>query len=251
MHMKHTTYDKRKGVSSILGTIIFIGIVFSTIVPMTLVMKQADNLYERTIHEVKMADLEKATEELMVYAYGVAGSTELSVYVINRGANEVTLVRVWLNDDFTEISQVIAPKVRVTLGPYDISETESPLRLKVTTKNGNVFRNSLGSVYYSEVNGWYTPSYAINVMIMNTAGQYQIIIEDELDNEVGYYQSSGTDHIDIQETFLVESTPATYDVVVKTRVGGGWQFLLGPDFTVQVPPLNGNPIVFVVVDGTQ
>jgi flagellin-like protein len=249
--MKHTTYDKRKGISSILGTIIFIGIVFSTIVPMNLVMKQADNIYERTIHEVKMADLEKTTEELMVYAYGVAGSTELSVYVINRGANEVTLVRVWLNDDFTEISQIIAPKAKVILGPYDISETESPLRLKVTTKNGNVFMNSLGSVYYSEVNGWYVRSYAINVMIMNTAGQYQIIIEDELDTEVGYYQSSGTDHIDIQETFLVANTPATYDVVVKTRVGGGWQFLRGPDFTVQVPPLNGNPIVFVVVDGTQ
>jgi len=49
----------------------------------------------------------------------------------------------------------------------------------------------------------------------------------------------------------VDITPATYDVVVQTRVGGGWSYLIGPDFTVQVPPLNGNPIVFVVVDGTQ
>ena len=37
---------KRRGVASILGTIIFIGIMFTAIIPMYLVMKQADTLYE-------------------------------------------------------------------------------------------------------------------------------------------------------------------------------------------------------------
>ena len=251
MHMKNITYDKRRGVSTILGTILFIGIVFSTIVPMTLVMKQADNIYERTIHEVKMNDLEKSTEELMIFAFGEAGSTDLTVYVMNRGANEVKVVHVWLNEEIQELSQVIAPKTSSEFGPYDVSDTESPLRVKVTTANGNIFECYLGNIMYSEVNGWYTPSFAINVMIMNFAGQYEIIIEDEEDVEVGYYMSSGTDHDDIQETFLVAPEPCTYNVDVLKRVGGGWDYLIGPTFTVDVPPLNGNPIVFVVVDGTQ
>ncbi len=45
--MKHTMYRKKRGVSTILGTLIFVGIIFSAYVPMTLVMKQVDNIYER------------------------------------------------------------------------------------------------------------------------------------------------------------------------------------------------------------
>ena len=52
MHTKNTLYLK-KGVSTILGTLIFMGIIFSAYIPMTLVMKQADNIYEQEIHEAR------------------------------------------------------------------------------------------------------------------------------------------------------------------------------------------------------
>ena len=42
----------RNGVSTILGTIIFIGVLFSAIIPMQLVMKQADNIALQKIHEI-------------------------------------------------------------------------------------------------------------------------------------------------------------------------------------------------------
>jgi archaellum component FlaF (FlaF/FlaG flagellin family) len=252
--MKNTTYDKRKGVSTILGTIIFIGIVFSTIVPMTLVMKQADNLYERTIHEVKMKDLEKANEELMVYAYSKPGNTDLTVYVNNRGENEVTVVRVWLNDDFEEVSQVIAPKTATELGPFD-PDIDLALNVKVTTENGNIFFCHLGSIFYNSQNGWYTPSYAISVTIMNEYGQYKIFIWDNLDLKlVGTYVSSGNEADDISKTFLVAPYSNTYNVTVLKREGGDWITLLGRElgvFDVQVPDLvSGNPVAYVVVDGT-
>ena len=61
MHTRHTMCRKKRlGISSILGTIIFVGILFSVYVPMTLVMKQADNIYERKIHEAKIGDFDKA-----------------------------------------------------------------------------------------------------------------------------------------------------------------------------------------------
>ena len=37
---------RRRGTASILGTIIFIGILFSSVIPMYLVMRQADTIYE-------------------------------------------------------------------------------------------------------------------------------------------------------------------------------------------------------------
>ena len=44
---------KRKGVSTILGTLIFIGILFTSVIPMLLVMKQADTIYTKKIHDLE------------------------------------------------------------------------------------------------------------------------------------------------------------------------------------------------------
>ncbi len=109
----------------------------------------------------------------------------------------------------------------------------------------------MGTVMYSEVNGWYTPSYAINVLIMNDWGQYEIIVEDSSDAQIGHYKSSGNEHDDISKTFLVSDTHETYNVDVLKKVGGNWNYLIGPTFTVDVPPMSGNPVVYVVVDGTE
>ena len=249
--MKHSmSRKKRRGIASILGTLIFIGIVFSAFVPMTLVMKQADNVYERKIHEATISDIDKGTEDAMVYAYGETGSTELSVFITNKGVNELTIVRVWLNNNSTEVSETIVPKASTEMGPFDVTDAESPLKVKVTTENGNIFECDLGSVMYSEVNGWYTPSFAISVMIMSDWGQYEIIVEDSGSNEVGYYKSSGNEHDDISKTFLVDDTPDTYDVEVLKKIGGGWNNLIGPGYTVNVPSAAGPPVVIVVTDGT-
>ena len=251
MHMRHTMCrKKRPGVSTILGTLIFVGIIFSAYVPMTLVMKQADNIYERTIHEAKIGDIDKGTEDVMVYAYGEEGSTELSVYVINKGANEITIVRVWLNDDHQPESETIAPKTSYEFGPYGGLDTGSPLKVKVTTDNGNIFECNLGTVLYSGANGWYTPSFAVSIMIMNDWGQYEIIVKDSDMNLVGHYLSSGNEQDEIDKTFLVSSTPGEYDVEVKKKLGGAWNNLIGPLFKVDVPSPSGNPVVYVVVDGT-
>ena len=240
----------RRGVSTILGTLIFIGIMFSAFVPMTLVMKQADNIYERKIHEVRVWDIDKGTEDAMVFAYGEAGSTELSVYITNKGSNEMIITRVWLNDVPTEVSASIAPKASTELGPFDVTGAESPLKVKVTTEIGNVFECNLGSVMYSEVNGWYTPSYAVSVVILNDWGQYEVIVEDSMDAQMGYYKSSGNEHDDITKTFLLADSPNVYDIEILKKVGGGWVNLIGPDFTINVPSAMGNPVVYVVVDGT-
>jgi len=37
---------------------------------------------------------------------------------------------------------------------------------------------------------------------------------------------------------------------VLKKVGGGWNNLIGPEFTINVPSASGNPVVYIVVDGT-
>ena len=59
--------EKGRGVSTILGTLIFIGILFTSVIPMMLVMKQADTIYTKKIHELEIKDDEKVREELIVY----------------------------------------------------------------------------------------------------------------------------------------------------------------------------------------
>jgi len=66
--MKYTM-SRKKGVSTILGTIIFIGILFSAYAPMILTMRQADVYYEQEKHEVEILDDEKRREELAFYVY--------------------------------------------------------------------------------------------------------------------------------------------------------------------------------------
>ena len=245
MHTNFIISPKRKGVSTILGTLIFIGILFSSVIPMTLVMRQADNIYERKLHEVKVQDELKNEEDLVVYAYSETNDEYITVFVQNLGEEVVEVVGVWLNDDRTSVSENIASSEAVSFDPISFPGSEGDsLNVKVTTSNGNVFACSLGAIMYSTLNGWYTPSLGVCVTIINESGQYHIY------TIFGEYTSQGTVHEDITKTFLVPDGETWFDVMVEKRVGGGWTSLevISP---IRVPSLTGNPIVYLVTDGTQ
>lgn len=236
-----------------MGTLIFIGVLFTAYIPMQLVMKQADNIYETRIHEAKLQDDLKGKEDLMVYGFSETNDEYVTVFVQNRGKIAVEVVRIWLNDEPEPVSKNIVSGGSASFGPFLLAGTEGQkLIVKVTTTNGNVFPNSLGSALYSSIYGWYTPSLGICVTIINEAGQYKIEISRVSDSEVlGQYQSSGTDHDDIVQTFLVPDDEPTHEFNVELykRVGGSWVPLsvISP---VLVPSATGNPIVYVVADGT-
>lgn len=52
----------RKGISTILGVIIFVGLLFSSVIPMYLVMREADAIYDKEIFELGRLDDERARE---------------------------------------------------------------------------------------------------------------------------------------------------------------------------------------------
>ena len=253
MHTSYIISPKRKGVSTILGSLIFIGILFSSVIPMTLVMRQADNIYERKLHETKVQDELRKKEDLMVYAYSETSDEYITMFVLNLGEEVVEVVGVWLNNDRTSVSETIASSESVSFDPISFPGSEGDsLNVKVTTSNGNVFACSLGTIKYSTLNGWYTPSLGVCVTIINESGQYHINVTETDDDFTvfGEYQSQGTVHEDITKTFLVPDDETWFNVNVEKRVGGSWTSLnvISP---IRVPSLTGNPIVYLVTDGTQ
>ena len=252
MHTRYTTSHKRKGVSTILGTLFFIGILFSAYIPMTLVMRQADNIYERELHEAKVRDELQYDENIMVYAYSETEDEYITVFVQNNGEEVVELVGIWLNNERTSVSENVASLRSHDFGPILFTGSDGDsLNVKVTTSNGNVFACSLGTIKYSSANGWYTPSLGISVTIINLAGQYKIEISETDDDFTvfGEYQSSGTEQDDISKTFLVPDDETWFNVIIEKKIGGSWTSLdvVSP---VRVPSVTGNPVVYVVVDGT-
>jgi hypothetical protein len=75
----------RKGVSTILGTLIFIGILFTSVIPMFLVMKQADIIYTQTDLERKRLDEEREREAIEVYPIPSLTQPEMNVTLVNTG----------------------------------------------------------------------------------------------------------------------------------------------------------------------
>ncbi len=102
-------HGSNRGVSTILGTLIFIGILFSAIVPMQLVMKQADNIALQRTHEAQIADQEQEDEDIEVYPVPIPGEDQLNVTIINKSEFPVNIIHLWINDTSYDQERPWAP----------------------------------------------------------------------------------------------------------------------------------------------
>ncbi len=133
-----------------LGTLIFIGILFTSVIPMLLVMKQADTIYTQKIHEMEARDDERDNEILEASAFPVSTtSDELKVKIENTGVVSAKIIRVWINDDNYSESTVVQTGGSSTLGPYSVPlENGSSYAIKVTSERGNTYASTTGVLYY-------------------------------------------------------------------------------------------------------
>jgi len=241
--------QSRRGVSTVLGLMIFIGVLFSSIIPMQLVMQQADNVAERRKKLVKSMDVESSREEILVTVYpNPSNNSELMVRVQNRGDVIIKIVRIWVNDGYTTQSETIAAKDMEVLGPIPVDlQSGTFYLLEATTERGNVFRSYTGSVYYSD-GTWYVSALSITVNILNNQGQYRIWVKNSTQHEVGYWDSGGIVHDDIVQSFEVDDS-GEYTVIMKKKVSGEFKELSASPATVQITWPIGPPIAYVYGDG--
>lgn len=217
----------RKGISSILGTLVFIGILFSSVMPMFLMMRQADVYYEQRKLEVNRLDEEKALEDLAVYV--TPYSTNFTVTLINNGDVATKAIRVWENSNNHSIEETILTQNTTTLDPIDFSDTpevNDTYDIRVTTERGNTFINKNGIMTYGS-EGWEVEKFYINIhagglflhvkVTYNSTGE---VIFDRWDTVGAGYEvevpSGGTYHVLIEEKiFWWTNTKFDDDVTIN------------------------------------
>jgi len=252
--MQHTLFrnlrKKKSGMATILGMLIFIGILFTCVLPFFLYINQVNSLYDQTVVEMKQFDQDRALEKIDVYAYPLSQtSNELSIYVKNQCPLSVEIVRIWVEDECFEYSLQVPGMGHNTtesinigdLLPQTEGETES-YKVKVTTSRGNTFSSLTNPLQYSNGSGWAGgPSFAINIVIELDKGVYffNIHVEDSggttvYDEDIWVILESSimrnvnvdgpdTYHVEITQTHGPDKTWST-DVEITTEEPTKWVY---------------------------
>jgi len=179
--MRITGLSFRRGTSTVMGTLIFVGIMFTAVIPMFLVMNQADTIHEIRKHELEILDQEREGESLYVYVFPAGESSEiLTLRVVNRGNFVVKIVKIWINDiPFSEEDLIVEPMgtdEKILTG-YFTPVLNEYYFIKVITDRGNIFSSDSGSIQYLGGNTWEGGLFMINVVISCTdSGWFDIVI---------------------------------------------------------------------------
>ncbi len=244
--------EKRRGVSTILGTLIFIGILFTSVLPMMLVMKQADTIYTKKIHELENKDDERVREDLIVYTFaGVL--TEIKLRIKNKGEVPVKIVRVWTNDEYHTENTTILSYSEQNLGPFEVPDVliNDTVSVKVVTERGNIFHCISGTLYYTE-GGWSTTSFGICVIIHNAeGGEYQCWLWNASKGTPTwdkFYESKAKEWEDIVATTPVPIVSPYYKVDVLEKKGINWKPLPGSPINTPIEWPDGPPFIMVWID---
>jgi len=241
----------RRGVSTMIGTIIFIGIIFTSIIPMMLVMKQADTIYTKKIHEFEVRDDEREEESVVVSTY--PDGQKVTVRIENDGNVPVKIVRVWINDQCNVTDDLVSSNDKKDLGPFTVSGLQegTTINVKATTERGNVFYCISGDLHYT-AGGWSTTSYGICVIIHNPkGGEYQIKLWNvtrEPDQWDIFYESHSKEWEDIVATTPVSEPSPDYQVDVYEKKGSNWKQLPGSPIPTPITYPNGPPFILVWID---
>jgi archaellum component FlaF (FlaF/FlaG flagellin family) len=240
---------RRRGVSTILGTIIFVGILFTSVIPMLLVMKQADTIYTEKVHEMEARDDERDNEILEASAFPVnTTSDELQVKLKNIGVVSAKIIRVWINDDNYSESTVVQAGDTSTVGPYSVTlENDTTYAIKITTERGKTYASTTGVLYYTD-GYWFTPSIGVNIVVLNWFGKYQIRVYNGTWTSPDPYQTQGIDIGDVQWTEVNMTNQGNYFVEVKKKIGSDYLNVPGTPVPIVIQWPGGSPMVNVIVD---
>ncbi|HUV54391.1 MAG TPA: hypothetical protein VMW03_04225 [Candidatus Krumholzibacteriaceae bacterium] len=188
------SFCRRRGMSAIFGTIIFIGIMFSAVIPMFLVMRQADTLYEKEKFEVGRLDEEKGMENMYFYLLPTIVEDEpiITLKISNRCEIAVKIIHVWINGEPRDVDCLINPTSNGELVLRELIDPESQepvsFNIKVTTDKGNIFLPYSGTPTYNpELGGsWEMDYYIIYIMMLHPESQLHIFVKN-IDTETTYF----------------------------------------------------------------
>jgi hypothetical protein len=187
--------------ATILGMLIFIGVLFTCVIPLFLYVNQVNSFYDQAVVEMRNIDYDRTAERIDVFVYPLnQSSNDIMVFAKNKSPLSVKILRVWVNDDYFNISLQVPGVGWNVSEPMNIedmlpSSGTKSFRGMVTTSRGNTFASLTGSLYYTAGVGW------------SSGGTLSIYV-------VIFSYTSGTANFDV--TVTDESPPPTviYDETV-------------------------------------
>jgi len=182
MHTTSILYRKgRSGTSTVFGVMIFIGIMFTAVIPMLLVMKQADTIHEMRKHELEIIDQEQVNEDLCIYVIPIEpqgeGLPKLKIKVDNIGILSTNVKGIWLNDIHNEVEHPVPPRSTEEIGPFEVPDELKSYIVRLVTDRGNIFPSMSGIPTYFPGIGWQIDSYSIYIMIRDPSNSLHIEVK--------------------------------------------------------------------------
>jgi len=152
--------------------LIFIGILFTCVIPLFLYVNQVNSYYDQAVIEMEHIDEDKQREMIDVYAYPFSNTSKaIYVYVKNQCPFSVDVIRIWVNDhcyNYTLKVPGLGWNVTEAIDLTGILPTQGNITVntKVTTRRGNIISSLVNPLYYSAAAGWSSSgTLSINVVI--------------------------------------------------------------------------------------
>jgi hypothetical protein len=173
--MIQSTHRKKakRGISTVLGVLLMVGILFTTIIPLFIYVNSVNNHYDTTVVNMGIADQERSMEDLTVYAFGRDETYDINVLLVNEGSIAVTITRIWvMSMDLQRTNIFTSENVSAALNAHDLPLQLNPsdkatvenltltiiledpdkdtFNIEVTTARGNVFPSDTNPLTYNE-----------------------------------------------------------------------------------------------------
>jgi len=187
LHMRRMPSSRaNSGIATVLGMLIFIGVLFTCVIPLFLYVNQVNSFYNQRVVEMSQFDQDRETENLLVYAFPVGNLTQLNVYIKNKCALEVRVVRVWVNQISYNISLILSGVSEGNLQNITIS-IPGNFDIWVTTERGNVFASFTNTIQIIAIGGgcyrWVQGAYNFGIPILVTqSGTFKVTVTDNVTN---------------------------------------------------------------------
>jgi len=237
--------SRKSGMSTVLGMLIFIGVLFTSIIPLFLYVNHVNSLYDMTVAEMRRFDEERENEQLDVYAYPDS-SNNLTIYIKNRCALPVRIVRVWVNDTTPTVTDLPLKIEGVSSGIIEnipIPPT-GDFDVWVVTERGNVFASQTNTLHITE-SGWSggNDPYSINILIEKPPGRRSYNVRVYTDPENPESSKIYLTEVSSVRTYILLWVPVGYEpniyYVTITRDEFTW------NETVNVGIQNPSPWIYV------
>lgn len=244
---------RRRGTSTVLGTLIFVGIMFTAVIPMLLVMNQADTLHEMRKHEITRADDERDRENIDVYPVPSLTEPEMNVTLINTGGVSAEVVRIRINDTHYNVSEQISTFSSHEVGPFPAATVEgAEYEVRATSTRGNVYTSEIGIIRY-ENGKWISETLGFNLIFPSRPGKgkrtnnwlNELKITIEQDGDVLYANSSMYWAVSASEKFFQLDEAGDYQIIVyilcKPTPPGHWDEIYNTLHSIDWP--EDDPII--------